>query len=252
MIKAWKPVVLLALVTAAAARSAAAQDGELIGDRPDFTESPNVVRRWQIEAGYTVTRLPGGARAHEVGEALLRAPLGARLEGRIGVGSFLTSDVAGSPSGYGGSSLGVKWAIASARGGLPDLGLIVGTVLPTGDAEVGGDEWVPEARLAAAWEGLVSASANVGLARPEAAGDRFTQFLASLALGVSLAERVAAFGETYVVLASESPGDDEVVLDGGVTWLLTPDLQVDARAGVSLEFSGDSPIFFGVGLVARL
>lgn len=236
----------------ASAQDASARDGApLIGDRPDFTESPNAVPRLQLEGGYTLTHV-AESTDHALGELLLRIPLARRLEGRIGLGSFVSVGSGDGPSGYAGSSLGLKWQAASAAGAMPDLGVLVTTTLPTGASALGGDEWIPEVRIAAAWDGPVSLSANAGVARPVAGTTRFTEFLASLAAGVGVASHGGAFLEVYAIASDGDLADDRAFADGGFTWLLTPDFQVDARVGASLDGAVEGTEYSaGVGFVVR-
>jgi hypothetical protein len=242
---------VVAPATASAQDASAQGDAPLIGDRPDFTESPNAVPRLQIEGGYTLTRV-AESTDHALGELLLRIPLAPRLEGRIGLGSFVSLDEGDGPSGYAGSSLGLKWQVASAAGAMPDLGVLLATTLPTGASGLGADEWIPEVRVAAAWDGPVSLSANAGVARPVAGTTRVTEFLASLAAGVGVGSHGGAFLELYAIASDGDLADDRAFVDGGVTWLLTPDFQVDARVGASLDGGLDGTEYTaGVGFVVR-
>src|SRR5688572_32137659 len=65
----------------------------LVTDRPDFTESASVPGggRIQIEGGWTVEG-DGDARAHSLGEILVRIGVGERFEARIERLTWISAD----------------------------------------------------------------------------------------------------------------------------------------------------------------
>ena len=182
--------------------SAHAADEPLITDRPDFTESPQVVPRGmvQIEGGATYAR-EGAARQTEVGELLVRVPVSDKAEVRIGVPSYLWQRDGARLSGFGDAFLGAKFALSDgdAARKKPALGLLIGTSLPTGRAGFGEDEFQPETALAASWElcPTTSFNMNFGYARPSDGGARFNQLFGSVSLGHSLNDKWGAFAELF-------------------------------------------------------
>lgn len=254
-----------------ASTSRDAEEGApLVGDRPDFTESASVVGRLQLETGYTYEDA-GSSDVHTVGELLLRVPAARRLELRIGVPSWSWMDAgedtgggeaplppgeepADGPRGMTDASLGVKVGLREPGpdGGGPAVALLAGTTVPTG-GDVGSDGLHPGGLLAADMDlsDRVSLAANAGVASAEEeAGIRYAELSGSLALGVGLTEEVGLYLEGYgFVPTGDGPGSSAVV-DGGLTWLAGPDLQLDLRLGTGL--SGPSPdLIFGTGVVWR-
>ena len=72
----------------------------------------------------------------------------------------------------------------------------------------------------------------------------------AVALGVSLADRVGAYGE-YFLFAPPGPGDDATgFLNGGLTFLATNDFQFDLRAGFGVD-GVDKDFFAGAGFATR-
>ena len=234
-----------------------AQDEPVVTDRPDFTESAETVApgRVQLEGGLTFTDA-GAVEEQSFGELLGRVGLGDRLELRLGAPSYLSVEGPGGADAEGreDASLGVKARLWSGDGGSrPDAALIVATSLPTGSRQLGGGAGlVPEAVLALAWEPApdVGLGANLGWAYGREDGDRFHQAFASVALGWAAGERLGLFAELYGFSEEEPDGDGTLYADGGATWLLSPDLQLDARVGTGLSGT-DTDWFFGLGFAAR-
>lgn len=247
-----------AAVSAQAPGSDAAGAPPLVGDRPDFTESASVVTGLQLETGYTLERV-GTADVHTVGELLVRIPATRRVELRVGVPSW-TREVRDGPaaatvSGFTDASLGLKVGLRDPGpgGSGPSVALLAGATLPTG--EVGSETADPGARLAAGLDlsERFSLGANLGVRSLEEGGDRHGELSGSLALGVAVSGPVGAYLEAYGFAPwAEDPGGpaSSSVLDGGLTWLAGPDLQLDVRLGTGL--SGPSPdLIFGTGVIWR-
>lgn len=242
--------------------AAASQEPEsLVTDRPDFTESASVPGdgRIQVEGGWTVEG-DGEARAHSLGEVLVRIGIGERFEARIEPLTWISVDSgdetvdAGDLDGLDDAGVGFKGMLFDARPpGVPAAALLVGTTIPTGDDEIGEEGWQPEARLAFGWDlsELWSLGANLGWGRPEEGGERFDQALGSVALGRAISERLGAFLELYGLAPAGADGDDDAAyLDGGITLAFGPDAQLDARAGAGLtDVAADW--FFGLGFARR-
>ena len=256
MAKFWATPLLGLLLGPAAAFS---QEPEsLVTDRPDFTESASVPGggRIQVEGGWTVEG-DEDARAHSLGEILVRIGVGDRFEARIEPLTWISADGgdgADDVDGLDDAGIGFKAMLFDARPpGVPAMALLVGTTLPTGDDDIGEEGWQPEARLALGWDlsELWSLGANAGWGRPEEDGERFDQALGSVALGRAIGERLGAFLELYGLAPAGADGDDDAAyLDGGFTLAFGPDAQLDARAGAGLtDVAADW--FFGLGFARR-
>jgi hypothetical protein len=224
----------------------------LVTDRPDFTESAASVApgRVQLEGGYTYSRLEG-ERSHTVGELLARFGAVDRLEFRLGINSLVfrsepdSGDAAASQNrsvrGLEDLTVGLKVEVfrpSPSKPGLPQLGILAGTSLPTGRSDVGANRIQPGALLAAGWDltDWLTAGMNVGYAYPQDDDGRFDELSGSVALGFGLTQRLGAF---------------ENNADAGITYLLSPGFQLDARVGIGL--GGPRPNFFvGAGAAWRI
>jgi hypothetical protein len=136
--------------------------------------------------------------------------------------------------------------------GRPVMALLMGTSIPAGSDELTADEWQPEAKLLMAWElnDRLSLASNLIYAYPADGDERFHQFAASLSAGFSLADRWGAYLEGYGFSKESVEGSATTYLNGGVTFGISKDVQLDARVGAGLD--DPSPNWFaGVGAAVR-
>ena len=239
----------------------------LVTDRPDFTESPVSVApgRVQLEGGYTFSRLED-ERSHTVGELLARVGAMDRLEFRLGINSFVfrnepvSEDAASgqlrSVRGLEDLTLGLKVELVRARPSmpaLPQIALLAGTTLPTGRSDIGSDGVTPGALVSAGWDltEWLSGGLNFGYASPEDPLGRYDELSASVAFGFGLTERLGAFAEWFGIYPLPADRESENNADAGVTYMLSPDFQLDFRVGAGL--GGPRPNFFlGTGAAWRI
>lgn len=253
---------LLSAAAAVAQEGWTGLDGALVTDRPDFTESTSTVPRghFQVEGGTTVARVED-VDSTAFGEVLVRIGTGERWETRLGLGSYSRVETPfDEVSGLEDPSLGIKVRFTDDPGELgpvqPAAALIVLTSIPEGDEELTGEEWVPEAKLALAWEltSRFSLSSNLNYAYAVDGaldGDnRLHQIGATLSGGLSITDRLGSFLEWYGFSEETKDGPSTHYVDGGVTWLINDDLQVDARVGTGLN-DADPDWFVGVGAGVR-
>ena len=247
-------VLLLGAATLAGTGEAGAQTAELVTDRPDQTESATVVPRGllQVETGYRFTR-DGGAGGHAGPGTLLRVGLGGRTELRLGHAGVVGGE---GRRGAGDSELGAKInLIPRADGWRPELALLGGLSLPTGDHGFSSDGADPSFLIAFAHElrPRLALGYNAGAAwesspdRP----DRDAFIVYSLALGVSLTDRLGTFLEIFGDRQLTGPVASRTSVDGGLTFLLTEVLQLDFSVGRGLGAAADD-LFVGTGLSLRL
>lgn len=241
------------------ATAAVAQEGwsgldePLVTDRPDFTESTSTLPRghFQIEGGTTVTRVED-VDSTSFGELLVRIGTGERWETRLGAGYARVETPFDEFSGLEDPSVGIKVRFTDDPGelgpGQPAAALIVATSIPAGDEELTDDEWVPEAKLALAWEltSRFSLSSNLNYAYLVDGDERLHQLGATLSGSLSLTDRLGAYLEWFGFNEETNDGPSTHYVNGGITFRINNDLQVDARVGTGLN-DADPDWFVGVG-----
>ncbi len=240
-----------------------AQEGDpapMVTDRPDATESAVTVApgSFQLESGYTFGRIEG-ISIHNAGEVLLRVGVVDWMEVRLGVHSYQWVRGRGqSARGIQDSSVGVKLVVVESSGslgfGIPQVAVLASTTLPTGNSLGSQQMLQPEFRLAVAWDltDRLALGTNVAYAYPNdiLVDERFHQGGATLSLGYSLTERMGAYFEYFGVHPIIKDGPDEGFLNGGMTFLVTGDFQLDARLGYGLN-GLDDDLFIGLGSAVR-
>jgi Putative MetA-pathway of phenol degradation len=244
-------------------------------DRPDFTEASSTVGkgRVQLEAGYTFIRdRDGGSRlsSHSFPEALFRIGLFADwFELRIGQNfndtrttsgqAVVVAPVAGTEFLNGAEDLylGVKLALTEQKKYLPETALILQTTVPTGADELSADELLPGINFLFGWdviEDCLSAGGSLQANRNVDDSDHFyVEVAQSLAVGYELSRRLGAYTEWFAFFPAGAidPGTGpEHYFDGGFTYLVNDDFQLDIRAGVGLNDHADD-FFAGAGFAVR-
>ncbi|HEX8550321.1 MAG TPA: transporter [Abditibacteriaceae bacterium] len=254
------PLSLLAAVSVNAVEPTEVAEAvdALITDRPDFTESTQTIPRgrMQLEGGATFTRR-GSSRETGIGELLLRVAAGKRSELRLGANSYVVQRAPGSrTSGKDDVSLGLKVRLRDSETTsllAPRVSLIVQTSVPSGARALREDKWQPGAKLLFGWDvnEKTGFAANLNYDYASEAGQRFGQVSASASVGYSVSERTGAFLETYALFPGSAGGENETFVDTGLTYLLSPDFQLDARVGLGIGNNVGSDYFFGVGAARR-
>ncbi len=241
--------------------SSFAQEAPLSADRPGFGDGSAVMApgRVQIEGGYGYSE-DGPVVFHALGQALVRIGVLPRVELRLGLNSFLIWDVADrSRSGFEDTMIGAKVGLLDGDGvpmGRPSLTLIVLTSLPTGDDRLSADVLQPEAKLATDWPltDVLGLSVNAGVASVATGADgREAQYTLTLSLGAGLPS-VPGLGVYAGYRLQALPGLDTSRhdLEGGATYLLNPNTQLDVNFGVNLHPAGTDAFFVGLGVARRL
>ncbi|MFP6753014.1 MAG: transporter [Pirellulaceae bacterium] len=244
---------------------AADRDSPLIGDRPDFVESAVTVGLGvlQMEIGYTFIYDNDGSqsvRSHGYPEALFRYGIWKEwFELRL-MFSFLEEETVsgGTSSWLRGSEdiyLGAKIAIAPQEGLLPQTGILINMVVPSGSANVSDGEVLPGVSLVYSWElenGWELAGQTQGnRALDSTTGNAYTEFSQAVTMAISLNDRIGYYAEWFCLIPSGAETmQPEHYLDSGFTFLVHNDLQLDFRGGIGL---GDAAAdyFFGTGLIRR-
>ncbi|MCB2206367.1 transporter [bacterium] len=255
------PFIVFIITLILSSTSLQAQQREpLVTDRPDQTESASIVPAgWlQVEAGVTyeegtlryqgrdyantwTTQLPGFLLRFGINENFELRLGGAVTRDKGTVFDFPQDrshaewpDYLYDTLGVEPFSLGMKAALTEENGIIPQSAVLVHVGLPgTGSEYFDMEYLLPEIRLAFAHtlSDVFSLGYNLGVAW--AAGHDSHIGYYSLALGAGITESLGAYAEVYGDLPADMPGLHRA--DAGVTYLLTPDLQLDLSAGMALS-----------------
>ena len=250
---------------------AAPIDEPLVTDRPDFTESTVTVPRGrlQLEAGYTYTYDSGdGVRTqdHTYPEVLLRVGLADDVELRLGWTGwshveevFRERNAAGRrvkvrdrDDGGNDMNIGLKFHLIDQDGWVPDFGIIVDADVPTGAGGQTSGDVDPAVKFLWAYDltDELSLAGNVNFAAPTSDTGRFFQASASLSLAASITDRLGGYVEYFGFYPSARGQGDTQFINGGFTYLITNNFQVDIRVGMGLNDKADD-LITGVGFAWR-
>jgi len=236
----------------------------LVTDRPDFTESSVTVGRGvaQLEAGYTYlydTEAGTSVKTHSYPEMLWRIGMLAEwFELRIGW-NYLeeTTTVAGAPMSVRGSDdllVGGKFALTPQECLLPEMALIVQMTVPSGTTGISAEEVLPGVNWLYSWEVndyLSIAGSSQGFRSVDDTGEFHFVFAQSMSAAVSLTETVGAYAEWFALFPSgAATAPTEHFFNGGFTYLVNNDIQLDVRAGTGLN-SAATDYFAGTGFSVR-
>jgi hypothetical protein len=238
----------------------------LITDRPDFTESSVTVGRGltQLEFGYTYFYDTAGGtsvRSETYPELLIRRGIWKDwLELRIAwsYAEERTRTEGMTVSGFSGSedlSLGVKLALTGQEGLLPEMAIVPQFSIPSGSAGLRDNEVLPGLAWFYGWDitdGLSTAGGSQILGGlDEATGRDFAIYAQSWTVGFSLTERLASYLEWFAFVPSGADSEQpQHFLNGGFTYQLNNDLQLDVRGGVGLNEAAED-FFLGTGWAVR-
>jgi len=220
--------------------------GELISDRPDYTESAEVVRLgWvQMESGFGLERsLSTGGSTLTLGTPLLRVGLGRRFELRLGsdgvVGDRATSGE-GHSFGRAHSEVGFKYKIADEGRFRPSFAVIAAVSTPTGSSEMSSNAYEPGVKFAWAKElprGF-SVAGNLNLSALAIDGGRMKHKEVTLSVAHDLPAGFGGYWEVYGLSGVDRGERNSYVFLTGVTRMIGPDAQWDASFGHRLTRQG--------------
>lgn len=234
----------------------------LVPDRPglycgSLTVSQGV---FQIETGLAYARSAEEADSETsiATPALFRLGLRDDFELRVNLSGYNRVRLANGAAdqienGVGSAALGAKWQFTQAAeaGVQPSMALLFSVDLPVGSRFARPEKaaaslvWAADFSLPAGF-GLAS---NVGVSAPfdGEADQRFAQLFLAASLSRAVGQRAALFLEIAGSHPDSSEGEPQIVLDGGVTYLVNNDLQLDFSAVKGLtEEAGDWALSAGV------
>jgi outer membrane putative beta-barrel porin/alpha-amylase len=228
--------------------------GEMVTDRPDFTESSEVVGKGiaQLETGMSYEGDGQGdarSRGFTTPQALLRVGLSKRVELRLGGDGFVSERAGVGPSAVhttGGSDfdLGMKVRLASQDTAGFDVAIIPILSLPVGSEAFSSGGVDPTVKFT--WARSLPAgfdlSGNVNVSSLTQGDARFSQMAYSWSAGHDLVAGWGMYWELYGFSALEKDGDYGWTFNTGVSHPIGPNRQVDFTVGHAL--TGAAPDWF--------
>ena len=251
-------------------------DGPISTDRPTFTPAYTVVPRGrvQFESGFTFNNEPTSASRttlYDLPELAMRIGLFNRVELRtfwLGQTWTQTQSRPGGPWRLGGGlsdmEVGFKWQLLKPdkeKKWIPTTALITSIYAPTGGTSVLGSHTVePYVNLIYGWSltdklTLAGSTGYLGMRvtdlGPGRPADSFQRYHQSLVAFFSVNKRTTLFYEWYVWMFTNAADNRPThYMDGGILYLLTPNMQLDLRAGFGLSGRPDD-FFTGAGYSVR-
>jgi hypothetical protein len=136
----------------------------------------------------------------------------------------------------------------------PATAVDFGLSFPTGSGVATSDGVDPEGEILYAWDFATRWNLNGNFdfaseTQGEDDSSRHLIFRPELALGLSISERLGAFVEYYGVIEEDAANQHSI--DGGFTWLVNEDFQLDVSAGVGLNDAAPD-FFIAAGAAWRL
>lgn len=235
---------------------------ELATDRPDQTESSTVVPQGalQVETGIVFERERGdNTRMSHIehtalGTTLVRYGLLPSLELRF-IGEFHRQrnvyfnegDVVN--EGLAESAVGVKIQICREEGIIPETALNLHMRLPVGGEAFSVKTPVPDFRFLCSHTLTEQLSLGYNLGAEFNGEEPSAEFVYTCTIGYALTEQI----ETYIEAFGSKPCNETLTctIDGGISYLLTPLVKIDASAGVGLT-AGAPSYYLSTGLSFRL
>jgi hypothetical protein len=252
-------------------------DGPINTDRPTFTPANTVVppRRLQFESGFTYNRqqtATANSNLYDLPELAMRYGLMDRVEFRM---FWEGPTFASTPSSRGrrgtrlggGSDMevGIKWQLFAGdkdKKWIPTTALITSAIAPTGgNSPLSSGTVEPYINLIYGWSltnklTLAGSTGYLGLRQQPVpashiAADSFQRFHQSIVAFYTVGERTTLFYEWYILMFTNSVNNLPThFMDGGFLYRLTPNIQLDLRAGFGLSGRPDD-FFTGTGLSFR-
>jgi hypothetical protein len=240
-------------------QSARAQSGQtdpMTTDRPDFTESSEVIRRggFQLETGMTLEGETDRSRAFTAPAALFRLGLGHRTELRFGGDGILVADIGrrDRTSGYSDVEIAAKIRLFNQDQIGVDLAVIPILSLPVGSDGFSSGTYDPTIKITWARElpagfGL---SGNVNVSAVSDPGGRFYHDAVSVSVGDDLSAGWGSYAEIYGFSRFDRDGGRAVIVNGGVSRPVGNRMQFDLEAGGGITAAAPD-WFVGVGFAIR-
>lgn len=226
--------IFLLVINLLAVQVAFSQIGlnELTVDRPGIAESPFTVPRgtYQFEVGFDYFKRSTG-ELYNLPVALFRTGISKRSELRVSSRHVLDRTEANTLRGVSPLSIGVKMHVIKQDQWIPETDIMANVVIPLNPASSHAANLGYEVLLLFQNDFYPNTAINYNVGYIWDSIHGKSVFTASFCFNYLPTERVGLFAEYFGYIPNQWPGEQG--LDGGMTYLLLPKLQLDVSAGIS-------------------
>lgn len=238
------------LITLYIPASVAAQD--IATDRPDQTETPFVIPRKtiQLECGFLHEK-EGRLKNVEIPSLLWRISLSEVMELRL-ITTHVNNNIRNGKHEYDGLEpvqLGFKIKVCEEKGLRPNVGYIQHVVIKwLASDNLEASAYTTNFRFAAQHSlcNRLNLSYNAGMKWEP--GRSSANFIYTLATGFAITDKLSAYVEIFGTMPEKEKSVHN--FDGGLTYLLLPNLQLDISAGAGFKNSSEN-YFLSTGISWR-
>ena len=244
----------LAVMVTLSACACPKNPGPLSSDRPGQTTSPGIVPQChpQLELGWTHTQNKNESdtrtKSDQFPNTLIRLGVIPNGEVRVGYNGYTwqsdrpKNEATSTSNGSGDANVGVKYRFLEASGWLPESAFLAQLSLPVGADAFTSHRADPLFLFAFAHTltDFLSFSYNLGAAwqtQQDADANRHTLsiFKYTASLGLTLTDHLGAFVEVYGDIAINPSNSPANAVDGGFTYLILDNFQVDVSGGLGIS-----------------
>jgi hypothetical protein len=233
-------------------------------DRPGIADGSSVVGggRFQVESGLQREWRKDGDERERLTyvPTLLRVGIDdhweARIEGNVYSWQKQSEPVNGVSHSVGAMpvSLGVKYNFQESDDSKPGYGAIVRVFPRSGSQSFGTHRATGDARLVADFQldDKWSLNPNIGVASNEDDdGNQYSTALVAATLSYAVSKQLNVFADTGMQSREQRHGGSQVIVDTGVAYMLSPDLQLDASVGRGVHGATPPRVFASAGVSVR-
>ena len=216
--------------------------GAIVPNRPGFTNGSATVapRDALAENGLAVTRAQasaGGLETLDLTETNVRVGLTPVLEADIGLPDYF--DAHGGGRGFGDGAVGVKYKFYQSGNGSTKASVAPSLTLPTHTSfSSGAVDPTLLLGIQTASGSRWSVASNLVLSNPTVSDRRIFTTTVSSSVAYTLTQPLSVYLDAFDVVPREGPASPTA--DGGVIYLVNPNLQLDAELYVGL--GGAAPV----------
>ena len=205
---------------------------ELTVDRPGFADTPFTVPSgmYQFEFGFDYFKRPTG-EFYNLPVGMLRTGISKRSEIRVSTRHILDNTDGNSFKGITPLSLGVKMHVIKERKWIPETDIMTNVIIPMSETTSQSSKLGYEVLLLFQHDFYPNTALNYNIGYVWDSFQGKSVFTVSVCFNYLPTRRIGLYIEYFGFGQNKWPGEQG--FDGGITYLLAPNFQVDISSGVS-------------------